>query len=61
MAALMLVGVPAMAASLSDIQVANSETQARITFSFMGDPEYSFSQDDKRSVVLDIKQTGVLQ
>ncbi|WP_373240659.1 N-acetylmuramoyl-L-alanine amidase AmiB [Kluyvera ascorbata] len=61
MAALMLVGVPAMAASLSDIQVANGETQARITFSFMGDPEYSFSQDDKRSVVLDIKQTGVLQ
>lgn len=61
MAALMLVGVPAMAASLSDIQVANSETQARITFSFMGDPEYNFSQDDKRSVVLDIKQTGVIQ
>lgn len=61
MAALMLVGVPAMAASLSDIQVANSETQARITFSFMGEPEYNFSQDDKRSVVLDIKQTGVIQ
>ncbi|HGF0771866.1 N-acetylmuramoyl-L-alanine amidase AmiB [Kluyvera sp. CRP] len=61
MAALMLVGAPAMAASLSDIQVANSETQARITFSFMGDPEYNFSQDDKRSVVLDIKQTGVIQ
>ena len=61
MAALMLVGAPAMAASLSDIQVANGETQARITFSFMGDPEYNFSQDDKRSVVLDIKQTGVIQ
>lgn len=61
MAALMLIGAPAMAASLSDIQVANSETQARITFSFMGDPEYNFSQDDKRSVVLDIKQTGVIQ
>lgn len=60
-AALMLVGAPAMAASLSDIQVANSDTQARITFSFMGDPEYNFSQDDKRSVVLDIKQTGVIQ
>ncbi|MFJ2976222.1 N-acetylmuramoyl-L-alanine amidase AmiB [Kluyvera sp. NPDC087067] len=60
-AALMLVGAPAVAASLSDIQVANSETQARITFSFMGDPEYNFSQDDKRSVVLDIKQTGVIQ
>jgi len=60
-AALMLVCAPAMAASLSDIQVANSETQARITFSFMGDPEYNFSQDDKRSVVLDIKQTGVIQ
>ncbi|MEX3021927.1 N-acetylmuramoyl-L-alanine amidase AmiB [Kluyvera sp. STS39-E] len=60
-AALMLVCAPVMAASLSDIQVANSETQARITFSFMGDPEYNFSQDDKRSVVLDIKQTGVIQ
>ncbi|MGL5701043.1 MAG: N-acetylmuramoyl-L-alanine amidase, partial [Kluyvera sp.] len=61
MAALILIGAPVMAASLSDIQVANSETQARITFSFMGDPEYNFSQDDKRSVVLDIKQTGVIQ
>ncbi|MFU0883189.1 N-acetylmuramoyl-L-alanine amidase AmiB [Kluyvera cryocrescens] len=60
-AALMLVCTPVMAASLSDIQVANSETQARITFSFMGDPEYNFSQDDKRSVILDIKQTGVIQ
>ncbi len=51
----------ATAASLSDIQVSNGDKQARITFSFMGDPDYSFSQEGKRSVALDIKQTGVIQ
>jgi N-acetylmuramoyl-L-alanine amidase len=61
MAALMLLTLQATAASLSDIQVSNGDKQARITFSFMGDPEYSFSQDGKRSVALDIKQTGVIQ
>jgi hypothetical protein len=45
----------------SDIQVSNGESQARITFSFMGDPEYAFSQPDSHSVALDIKQTGVIQ
>ncbi|MCT4703031.1 N-acetylmuramoyl-L-alanine amidase AmiB [Enterobacteriaceae bacterium H20N1] len=49
------------AASLADIQVSNGDNQARITFSFMGEPEYSFSQDGKKSVALDIKQTGVIQ
>lgn len=49
------------AASLADIQVSNGDNQARITFSFMGDPEYSFSQDGRKSVALDIKQTGVIQ
>lgn len=49
------------AASLADIQVSNGDNQARITFSFMGDPEYAFSQDGKKSVALDIKQTGVIQ
>jgi N-acetylmuramoyl-L-alanine amidase len=49
------------AASLADIQVSNGDNQARITFSFMGDPEYAFSQEGKRSVALDIKQTGVIQ
>lgn len=60
-AALMLFSVGATAATLSDIQVSNGDKQARITFSFMGDPEYAFSQDGPRSVALDIKQTGVIQ
>ncbi|MDA8479775.1 N-acetylmuramoyl-L-alanine amidase AmiB [Citrobacter sp. Awk 4] len=49
------------AASLSDIQVSNGEQQARITLSFIGDPDYTFSQDSKRTVALDIKQSGVIQ
>ena len=59
--ALMLLSLSASAASLSDIQVSNGDRQARITFSFLGDPEYAFSQIDKRSVALDIQQTGVIQ
>ncbi len=58
---MMLFSLQATAASLSDIQVSNGDKQARITFSFMGDPDYSFSQEGKRSVALDIKQTGVIQ
>ncbi|SUG02657.1 N-acetylmuramoyl-l-alanine amidase II [Salmonella enterica subsp. enterica serovar Hartford] len=49
------------AASLSDIQVSNGEQQARITLSFIGEPEYAYSQDGKRTVALDIRQTGVIQ
>ncbi|MBB1199136.1 N-acetylmuramoyl-L-alanine amidase AmiB [Enterobacteriaceae bacterium 89] len=60
-ASLMLFCLQATAASLSDIQVSNGDKQARITFSFMGDPDYSFSQEGKRSVALDIKQSGVIQ
>ncbi|MGU3415597.1 N-acetylmuramoyl-L-alanine amidase AmiB [Enterobacteriaceae bacterium C34A] len=60
-ASLMLFCLQATAASLSDIQVSNGDKQARITFSFMGDPDYAFSQQGKRSVALDIKQTGVIQ
>ncbi|MFK3706130.1 N-acetylmuramoyl-L-alanine amidase AmiB [Klebsiella sp. NPDC088457] len=60
-AALMLLSIQATAASLSDIQVSNGDQQARITISFIGDPEYSFSPQGKRTVALDIKQTGVLQ
>ncbi|EMB4324193.1 N-acetylmuramoyl-L-alanine amidase AmiB [Pluralibacter gergoviae] len=60
-ACMMLFCLQATAATLSDIQVSNGDRQARITFSFMGDPEYAFSQEGKRSVVLDIKQTGVIQ
>lgn len=58
---LLLCCAQAGAAALSDIQVSNGENQARITFSFMGDPEYTFSQDSKRSVALDIKQSGVIR
>ena len=60
-ACMMLFCLQAAAASLSDIQVSNGDRQARITFSFMGDPEYAFSQQGKRSVALDIRQTGVIQ
>ena len=41
-AATVLFCAQAGAATLSDIQVSNGDTQARITFSFMGDPEYAF-------------------
>ncbi len=58
---LVLLCAQAGAASLSDIQVSNGDRQARITLSFIGDPEYAFSQDGKRTVALDIKQTGVIQ
>lgn len=61
LAATVLLCANAGAASLSDIQVSNGENQARITFSFMGDPEYAFSQVDSHSVALDIKQSGVIQ
>jgi len=61
LAATLLFCAQAGAANLSDIQVSNGENQARITFSFMGDPEYAFSQPDSHSVALDIKQTGVIQ
>ncbi|VDR30279.1 N-acetylmuramoyl-L-alanine amidase AmiB precursor [Raoultella terrigena] len=60
-AALMLFSMQTFAASLSDIQVSNGDRQARITISFIGDPEYSFSPQGKRTVALDIKQTGTLQ
>ena len=61
LAATVLLCANAGAASLSDIQVSNGDSQARITFSFMGDPEYAFSQIDSHSVALDIKQSGVIQ
>ncbi|EBP7128462.1 N-acetylmuramoyl-L-alanine amidase AmiB, partial [Salmonella enterica] len=60
-AALILLCAHAGAASLSDIQVSNGEQQARITLSFIGEPEYAYSQDGKRTVALDIRQTGVIQ
>ena len=60
-AMLVLLCAQAGAASLSDIQVSNGERQARITLSFIGDPDYAFSHEGKRTVALDIKQTGVIQ
>ena len=61
MATLVLLCTQAGAASLSDLQVSNGDQQARITLSFIGDPEYAVTQDGKRTVALDIKQTGVIQ
>lgn len=61
MATLVLLCAQAGAASLSDLQVSNGDQQARITLSFIGEPEYAVSQDGKRTVALDIKQTGVIQ
>ncbi|MGV4276213.1 N-acetylmuramoyl-L-alanine amidase AmiB [Citrobacter farmeri] len=58
---LVLLCAQAGAASLSDIQVSNGDRQARITLSFIGDPDYAFSHEGKRTVALDIKQTGVIQ
>ena len=58
---LLICALPGLAATLSDIQVSNGDNQARITFSFFGVPEYTFSQEGKKNVVLDIKQTGVIQ
>ncbi|MBS0849140.1 N-acetylmuramoyl-L-alanine amidase AmiB [Citrobacter sp. JGM124] len=52
---------PGLAATLSDIQVSNGDNQARITFSFQGDPQYNFIQESNRKLVLDIKQTGIIQ
>lgn len=61
MATLVLLCAQAGAASLSDLQVSNGDQQARITLSFIGDPEYAVTQDGKHTVSLDIKQTGVIQ
>lgn len=60
-ATLLLLCAPVGAATLSDIQVSNGNQQARITLSFIGDPDYAFSHQSKRTVALDIKQTGVIQ
>ncbi|MBJ3814066.1 N-acetylmuramoyl-L-alanine amidase AmiB [Shimwellia pseudoproteus] len=58
---LLLLCIPGWAAQLSDLHVANGTNQARITLSFVGDPNYAYSTQDKRSLALDIEQTGVLQ
>ncbi len=52
---------PVGAATL-DIQVSNgNQHTARITLSFIGYSDYAFSHQSKRTVVLYIKQTGVIQ
>lgn len=60
-AALLVLCAPLYAANLSDIRVSNGDTQARITFSFAGDPEYTFTEQNARTVALDIRQSGVIQ
>lgn len=49
-ATLLLLCTPVGAATLSDIQVSNGNQQARITLSFIGDPDYAFSHQSKRTV-----------
>lgn len=61
LAALLVLCAPLYAANLSDIRVSNGDAQARITFSFAGDPEYTFTQQNARTVALDIRQSGVIQ
>ena len=60
-AALLMLCLPVWAATVADIQVSNGNQQARITFTFVGDPEYTLSQDSGRTILLDIKQNGVIQ
>lgn len=61
LAALLVLCAPLYAANLSDIRVSNGDAQARITFSFAGDPEYTFTQQNAHTVALDIRQSGVIQ
>ena len=59
---LMLIATPLFAASLSDIKVANGDSQAMITLSFAGQPVYGFFPlHNPERVVLDIRQSGVIQ
>lgn len=48
-ATLLLLCAQVGAATLSDIQVSNGNQQARITLSFIGDPDYAFSHQSKRT------------
>ncbi|MBV4368052.1 N-acetylmuramoyl-L-alanine amidase AmiB [Erwinia phyllosphaerae] len=51
-----------LAASLSDIQVANGSDKATVTLSFNGQPVYSFFPlHNPDRVVLDIRQSGVIK
>lgn len=59
---LLLVCTPLFAATLSDIKVANGDSQATITLNFAGQPAYAFfSLHNPNRVVLDVNQSGVVQ
>jgi N-acetylmuramoyl-L-alanine amidase len=59
---LLLVATPLFAANLSDIKVANGDSQATVTLSFAGQPVYGFFPlRNPDRVVLDIRQSGVIQ
>ncbi|WP_292989161.1 N-acetylmuramoyl-L-alanine amidase AmiB [Pantoea sp.] len=59
---LLLVSTPLFAATLSDIKVANGDSQATITLNFAGQPVYAFFPlHNPNRVVLDVRQSGVVQ
>ena len=59
---LCLFSCSSLAASLSDIQVSNGNSQATVTLSFNGQPIYGFFPlHNPDRVVLDIRQSGVIQ
>ncbi|MFV9687905.1 N-acetylmuramoyl-L-alanine amidase AmiB [Pantoea sp. ARC607] len=59
---LLLVSAPLFAATLSDIKVANGDSQATITLNFSGQPVYGyFPLHNPDRVVLDVRQSGVVQ
>ena len=58
---LLLVCTPLFAATLSDIKVANGDSQATITLNFAGQPVYGFFPlRNPDRVVLDVRQSGVV-
>ena len=62
LALLCLFSGSALAASLSDIQVSNGDSQAKVTLSFAGQPIYGFFPlHNPERVVLDIRQSGVIK
>lgn len=59
---MLMVCTPLFAATLSDIKVANGDSQATVTLNFAGQPVYAFfSLHNPNRVVLDVRQSGVVQ
>ncbi|WP_313655336.1 N-acetylmuramoyl-L-alanine amidase AmiB [Pantoea sp.] len=59
---LLLVSAPLFAATLSDINVANGDSQATITLNFSGQPVYGyFPLRNPDRVVIDVRQSGMVQ